>query len=70
MAITIKLNHLMLEKKMPGRELAQHIGITEQNFSLLKNGKIKGIRIETLDKICQALDCQPGDILVYEPDAD
>ena len=49
---------------MRSRELAERIGITEQNVSLLKSGKVRGIRFDTLDKICEALDCQPGDILV------
>jgi len=48
---------------MRSRELAERIGITEQNVSLLKSGKVRGIRFDTLDKICEALDCQPGDIL-------
>ena len=50
------------------KELAEAIGITEQNLSLLKNGKVKGIRLDTLEKICAFLDCQPGDILEYVAD--
>jgi len=50
---------------MRSKELAEHIGITEQNVSLLKSGKVRGVRFETLEKICKALDCQPGDILEY-----
>ena len=52
------------------KELAERIGITEQNVSLLKSGKVKGVRFETLEQICAVLDCQPGDILEYRPDAE
>ena len=56
---------------MRSKELAAQIGITEQNLSLLKSGKVKGVRFQTLAQICQVLDCQPGDLLAYEPeDAD
>jgi putative transcriptional regulator len=54
---------------MRSKELAARIGITEQNLSLLKSGKVKGIRFETLERICAELDCQPGDLLSYEPQA-
>lgn len=50
---------------MRGRDLAARIGITEQNLSLLKSGKVKGVRFETLERLCAALDCQPGDLLEY-----
>jgi putative transcriptional regulator len=53
---------------MRSKELAERIGITEQNVSLLKSGKVKGIRFDTLTRICAVLDCQPGDILEYVPD--
>ncbi|GAK26147.1 transcriptional regulator [Serratia liquefaciens FK01] len=53
---------------MRSKELAEQVGITEQNLSLLKNGKVKGVRLETLDKICRILDCQPGDLLAWQPD--
>lgn len=53
---------------MKSKELAEHIGITEANLSLLKQGKVKGIRFDTLDAICRYLDCQPGDILEFELD--
>ncbi|MFY9204826.1 MAG: helix-turn-helix transcriptional regulator, partial [Yoonia sp.] len=56
-------------RKMKSRDLAEIVGITEQNISLLKSGKVKGIRFETLAKICEALDCQPGDILEAVPQA-
>ena len=65
MAIIINLDVMLAKRKMRSRDLAQRIGIAEQNVSLLKSGKIKGIRFDTLEKICAALDCQPGDILEY-----
>ncbi|CDH06016.1 helix-turn-helix domain-containing protein [Xenorhabdus bovienii] len=68
MAIFITLDVLMAKRKVKSKELAQAIGITEQNLSLLKTGKIKGIRFSTLDAICQYLDCQPGDILESKDD--
>nr|WP_065814063.1 helix-turn-helix transcriptional regulator [Xenorhabdus bovienii] len=58
----------MAKRKVKSKELAQAIGITEQNLSLLKTGKIKGVRFSTLDAICQYLDCQPGDILEFKDD--
>ncbi|PVB61043.1 helix-turn-helix transcriptional regulator [Labrenzia sp. 011] len=68
MPIVVELDVMLARRKMRSRELAERIGITEQNVSLLKSGKVKGIRFETLEKICAALACQPGDILVFEPD--
>lgn len=68
MAVVVHLDKLLVEKKMTSRALAAFIGITEQNLSLLKSGKVKGIRFDTLAKICQALNCQPGDVLSWEPD--
>ena len=59
----------MAERRVTGRELALAAGITEQNLSLLRNGKVKGVRFGTLSSICEFLDCQPGDLLVYEPDS-
>nr|WP_209442300.1 MULTISPECIES: helix-turn-helix transcriptional regulator [Neoroseomonas] len=56
---------MMARRKMRGRDLAARIGITEQNLSLLKSGKVKGVRFETLERLCAALDCQPGDLLEY-----
>lgn len=71
MAIIVTLDVMLARRKMRSKELAARIGITEQNLSLLKSGKVKGVRFQTLAQICQALDCQPGDLLVYEPeDAD
>lgn len=63
MPIIINLDVVLAQKKMRSRELAQRIGITEQNLSLLKSGKVKSIRFATLEKICEVLECQPGDIL-------
>ena len=63
--IQIELTKILKEKKMTSKELVQIIGITEANLSILRSGKAKAIRFSTLDKICQALDCNPGDILVY-----
>ena len=60
----------MAQRKVTGRALAQAAGITEQNLSLLRNGKVKGVRFATLAKICDYLDCQPGDILVFERNED
>ena len=69
MPIIVNLDVMLAKRKMRSKELAERIGITEQNVSLLKSGKVKGMRFETLEKICEVLDCQPGDILVYEPEA-
>jgi putative transcriptional regulator len=63
MEIVVRLDMMLARRKMRSRELAEKIGITEQNLSLLKSGKVKGIRFETLAAICDALACQPGDIL-------
>ncbi len=61
--IVVRLDVMLARRKMRSRELAEKIGITEQNLSLLKSGKVRGIRFDTLAAICDALDCQPGDIL-------
>ena len=68
MAIVVRLDVMLALRKARSRELAQHVGITETNLSLLKSGRVKGIRFETLDAICDYLDCQPGDLLVWEKD--
>lgn len=68
MPIVIELDVMLARRKMRSKELAERIGITEQNVSLLKSGKVKGVRFETLEKICEVLNCQPGDILIYEPE--
>lgn len=63
MQIIVRLDVVMAQRKMKGKDLAEQIGITEQNLSLLKSGKVKGVRFETLARICEVLDCQPGDLL-------
>jgi putative transcriptional regulator len=68
MAIVINLDLMLAKRKVKSRELAAYVGITEQNLSLLKSGKVKGIRFSTLEKICERLDCQPGDILERTPE--
>ena len=65
MPILINLDVVLASRKMKSVELARHIGITEQNLSILKTGKAKAIRLSTLEAICRHLDCQPGDILQY-----
>jgi len=65
MAIIVNLDVMLAKRKMRSKDLAERIGITEQNVSLLKSGKVKGVRFETLDKICEVLECQPGDILEH-----
>lgn len=69
MTIVVNLDVALARRKMRSKELAERIGITEQNVSLLKSGKVKGVRFDTLDRICQVLDCQPGDILEWRRDA-
>ena len=69
MAIVVTLDVMLARRKRRSRELAERIGITEANVSLLKSGRVKGVRFETLEKICEVLDCQPGDILEHRPDA-
>ena len=67
MPIVVTLDVMLARRKMRSRDLAARVGITEQNLSLLKSGKVRGVRFDTLQKICEALDCQPGDLLAYEP---
>ena len=69
MAIVVRLDVMLALRKARSKDLAAHVGITETNLSLLKSGRVKGIRFETLDAICDFLDCQPGDLLVHEKDA-
>lgn len=69
MPIRINLDVMLAKRKVKSKELAAAIGITEQNLSLLKQGKVKGIRLATLEAICQYLDCQPADILEYIKDS-
>jgi putative transcriptional regulator len=65
MAIVVNLDVMLARRKMRSKELAETVGITEANLSLLKSGKVKGVRFSTLEKICAALECQPGDLLEY-----
>ena len=65
MAIQVNLTLLLAKRRMSAQELAQRVGITKANLSILKTGKAKAIRFSTLDAICRVLDCQPGDILEY-----
>lgn len=67
MPIIVNLDVMLARRKMRSRELAERIGITEQNVSLLKSGKVKGVRFDTLERICEILDCQPGEILEWRP---
>ncbi len=69
MPIVVNLDVVLARRKMRSKVLENRIGITEANLSLLKNGKVRGIRFATLEAICQALECQPGDILVYESES-
>ena len=66
MPIVVTLDVMLARRKMKSKDLARAVGITEQNLSLLKSGKVKGIRFATLERICAALDCQPADILTFE----
>lgn len=68
MAIIINLDVMMAKRKMSLNELSEKVGLTLANLSILKTGKAKAIRFSTLEAICRALDCQPGDILVFVPD--
>lgn len=63
--IIVNLDVMLARRKMRSKELAERIGITEANLSLLKSGKVKGVRFETLERICDVLNCQPGDLLEY-----
>ncbi len=66
MTIIVNLDVMLARRKKSSRDLAAEIGISEVNLSLLKTGRVKGVRFETLNKICAALDCKPGDILDFE----
>jgi putative transcriptional regulator len=69
MAIIVQLDIMLARRKVKSKDLAESIGITEANLSLLKQGKVKGVRFDTLQKICAYLHCQPGDLLVYQSDS-
>ncbi|MGD7044841.1 helix-turn-helix domain-containing protein [Jeotgalibacillus proteolyticus] len=68
MAIVINLDVMLAKRKMSVTELSEKVGITMANLSILKTGKAKAVRFSTLEAICKALDCQPGDLLEYQPD--
>ena len=68
MAIIVKLDKMMADRKMSLNELSEKVGLSTVNLSLLKNGKVKGVRFNTLESICMVLNCQPGDILEYTED--
>lgn len=68
MAIQVRLDDLLHDRRMTLTELADKVGITLANLSILKTGKARAMRFTTLDAICRALDCQPGDILIFTPD--
>ena len=68
MPIVVQLDVMLARRKVRSKDLAEHVGITEANMSLLKQGKVKGVRFDTLEKICDYLQCQPGELLVYQPD--
>ena len=67
MAIIINIDVMLAKRKMQSQELAEKIGITQANLSILKTGKAKALKLTTLDAICKALDCQPGDLLEFRP---
>lgn len=69
MRIVVTLDVMLARRKMRAKDLAERVGITEANLSLLRTGKVKGVRFETLAKICEALDCKPGDLLDIEEGA-
>ncbi|MDK9716881.1 MAG: helix-turn-helix transcriptional regulator [Trichlorobacter sp.] len=68
MPIIVNLDIMLAKRKVKSKDLAEQIGITEANLSLLKSGKVKGVRFATLEAICHYLDCQPGDLLEYLPE--
>ena len=70
MAIISRLDRVMADRKMSLNELSERVGVTAVNLSKLKTGKVSAIRFSTLNAICAALDCQPGDVLEYQPDAE
>jgi putative transcriptional regulator len=70
MPIIVNLDVMLAKHKMRSKELAERVDLTEQNISLLKSGKVRGMRFDTLEKICSVLSCQPGDLLEYRPPSD
>lgn len=69
MPIRVRLGVMLAERNVKSKDLAEYVGITEANLSLLKQGKVKGVRFETLERICRFLKCQPGDLLVFDDDS-
>lgn len=69
MPINVTLDLMLARRKMSLNELSERVGVTPSNLSILKTGKAKGVRFSTLEKLCEVLDCQPGDLLAYLPDA-
>lgn len=69
MAIIVNIDVMLAKRKMSVTELSERVGVTMANLSILKTGKAKAVRFSTLEKICEVLECQPGDILAYEKDA-
>jgi putative transcriptional regulator len=70
MPIRVTLDIMLARRRVKGKDLARDVGITEQNLSLLRNGKVKGVRFSTLEKICETLGCQPGDLLEFVDEGD
>jgi putative transcriptional regulator len=67
MPIIVHLDVMLAKRKMRSKELAERVDLTEQNISLLKSGKVRGMRFDTLERICEVLNCQPGDLLEFVP---
>ncbi len=67
MPIVVTLDVMLARRKMRSKELAERVGMTESNLSLLKQGRVRGVRFATLERLCAELDCQPGDLLAYDP---
>ena len=67
MAVRILLDHVLVERRMSLAELADRVGLTVANLTILKSGKARAIRVSTIDSLCRELDCQPGDLLSFEP---
>jgi putative transcriptional regulator len=70
MSIVVNLDVMLARRKRKSKELAEYVGITEANISLIRSGKVKGIRFSTLGSICEFLECQPGDLLEHQVDGD
>lgn len=68
MPIIVRLDRVMADRKMPLGELAERVGVADGNLSKLKNGKVRGVRFETLNALCRELNCQPGDLLEFQDD--